>query len=160
MSATTESGGADLELTYALVGSGWAAATLRIGDALIEMTASYLHDTLRELAEATLRLADGAPEATVTFMDEPGEHHLVLEQRAGGELYIAVRWFADWASWGMHPSDRFETVLAARTTVRRLRHQVLNVLWRLLEEHGVDRYKAQWVQHDFPLDAYERLQAA
>jgi hypothetical protein len=46
---------------WALTGSGWAKATLRLGDApSVVMTASYLHDSLRDLAGALIALDGGA----------------------------------------------------------------------------------------------------
>lgn len=123
------------------------------------MAASYLSDPLRDLAEATLRLCTGVPEATVVFMDEPGEHHLILGRDDSGGLEYEVRWFDDWTSWGMHPPDRYEVVLRGEATVRRLRHQVLNVLWDLDKTFGPELYRERWIEAEFPAEAYARLRA-
>ena len=123
------------------------------------MTASYINDPLRDLAEATLRLFAGAPEATVVFMDEPGEHHLVMSRDDGGNLTYEVRWFEDWASWGSQPPDRYTTVLRGDATIRRLRHQVVNVLRAIDETIGPDQYRERWIRFEFPSEAYARLLA-
>lgn len=123
------------------------------------MIASYLSDPLRDLTEATLRLCAGVPEATVVFMDEPGEHHLVLNLSSGDRLAYEIRWFDDWASWGMRPPDRYTTVLRGEATVRRLRHQVLNVLWELDETFGPEGYRERWGRAAFPVEAYAQLRA-
>src|SRR5215471_2845322 len=84
---------------WALTGTGWATATLRLGDAQpVAMVASYLHDSLRDLAGALIALDGGAKEVAVVLMDEPGEHHVVMRRVGENELEIEVRWFEDWAS--------------------------------------------------------------
>jgi hypothetical protein len=35
---------------------------------------------------------------------------------------------------------------------------VLSCLHSLLDEHGVEGYKQRWVNHDFPIEEFERLQ--
>ena len=124
------------------------------------MTASYLSDPLRDLAEAALRLCSGTPEATVVFMDEPGEHHLVLRSDDGDGLTFEFRWFADWASWGMQSVDRYSVALRGETTVGRLRHQVVNVLWELDETLGPEEYLDRWIKAELPAEVYAQLQAA
>lgn len=148
-----------MDLDYELWGAGWAMATIRSGAHEIKAVASYLHDSLLELAGAAIRLSNGAPEANVVFMDEPGEHHLVLQRREGRQLAFEVRWYDDWASWGIHPPDRYTVALKGMTTVRRFRHQVLNVLWRLDQTLGPERYKEQWIEADFPSEEYAKLKA-
>lgn len=64
--------------SYILDGTGWATVSVSENDRQVDMTASYLHDSLRELSQAALDLCDGNSAVTVVFMDEPGEHHLVV----------------------------------------------------------------------------------
>ena len=148
-----------MEISYDLGEAGWATATVRSSEGKVDMIASYLNDPLRDLAEATLRLCAGVPEATVVFMDEPGEHHLVLSRSGDDRLAYEVRWFDDWASWARHPPDRFSVVLRGEATVRRLRHQVVNVLWELDERLGPELYQERWINAAFPAEAYAQLRA-
>ena len=149
-----------MDISYDLGEAGWATATVRSAEGgEVDMIASYLSDSLRDLAEATLRLCAGAPEATVVFMDEPGEHHLVLRRNDGDRLTYEVRWFDDWASWGSHPPDRYFVALKGQTTVRRLRRQVVNVLGDLDETFGPEGYRERWINAEFPSETYAALQA-
>jgi hypothetical protein len=143
-------------LTYELEGAGWATARIQDGDSHMDVTVSYLHDSLRELAEAACALLSGAHSARVVFMDEPGEIHLVLD-RVDDVLRCEARWFEDWSSWGMHPADRFKVVFSGVTTVHRFVGEVRKELEALLREHGLSGYKAKWVEHDFPDDLLSEL---
>lgn len=148
-----------MRFDYVLDGTGWATATAVVGVREVAMTVSYLHDSLGQLADAVLGLAVGEDEAVVVFMAEPGEHHLVL-RRAGEGLAVEVRWFKDWASWGMYPPDRYEVVAAGECSLAEFSEQVVAALDRVLTEHGVEGYKAKWGEHEFPMAAFERLKHA
>ena len=63
-----------MRFDYKLDGAGWATATLSCDEQRIEMTVSYLHDSLKDMASAVLAILNGAVEVKVIFMDEPGEH--------------------------------------------------------------------------------------
>jgi hypothetical protein len=147
------------KLTYYLEGAGWATARIQDGDTHVDITVSYLHDSLRDLAEAARALAFGATFARVVFMDEPGEVQLVLH-RDDDSLAYEARWFDDWSSWGMHPADQFEVLLSGVTTVRRFIGEVRSQLEALLREHGTSGYKDKWVESDFPEDLLIQLRNA
>jgi hypothetical protein len=89
-----------MELSYVLDGTGWATVTIRAHDQLATVTASYLHDSLKDLASAVLLLSGGELEADVIFMDEPGEHHLVLKSLPNAVVGHELRWYEHWHSWG------------------------------------------------------------
>jgi hypothetical protein len=137
------------KLTYDLEGAGWALARIQDGEARLEISVSYLHDSLRELAEAARALASGAESARVVFMDEPGEIQLFLN-RTDKELRYQARWFDDWNSWGRHPPDRFQVAFSGVTTVRRFVGEVRSQLDALLRVYGTSGYKEKWVNSDFP----------
>jgi hypothetical protein len=69
-----------MRINYELEHAGWATVTLECGGQQVTMAASYLHDSLRDLARASHSLVEGAEEATVVFMSEPGEHHVVMRR--------------------------------------------------------------------------------
>lgn len=148
-----------MRIDYVLDGYGWATATVGLGGDAVAMTASYLHDSLGQLANATLELAAGGEEAAVVFMAEPGEHHLIL-RRAGDAVAVEVLWFEDWASWDMFPPDRYKLVLAGACPLAVFREQVVAALDRVLAEFGVAGYRAKWGEHDFPVATLERLKHA
>lgn len=144
------------KLTYNIEGAGWAMARIQDGEVHLDVTVSYLHDSLRELAEAARALASGADSARVVFLDEPGEVQLVL-QRTEDALRYEARWFDDWSSWGMHPADQFKVVFSGVTTVRRFTGEVRSQLEILLRNHGTAGYKQRWIEHDFPEELLTQL---
>lgn len=125
-------------------------STLTASGQSVSMTVSYLHDSLHELATAVLRLQAGEPEAKVIFMDEPGEHHLILK-RVGENVDLEVIWFDDWASWKITPDTEPRSVLAATVPLTEFHHAVTNILAGLLESFGLEGYKKKWIEHEFPL---------
>jgi hypothetical protein len=147
------------KLIYDLEGAGWAMMRIQDGDRHLDVTVSYLHDSLRELAEAARALLFGADSARVVFMDEPGEIQLVLNRADDGLRYEA-RWFDDWNSWGMHPPDQFEAVFSGETTVRRFVGEVRSQLKAVFESHGVRGYKEKWGSHEFPQELLRELEVA
>jgi hypothetical protein len=143
-------------ISYILKGTGWADAVISDRDGCVNMTVSYLHDSLGELTEATSELLEGGTSASVTFMDEPGEHQLHLSQE-GGVVAYEVRWYSDWASWDLHPQDEFEVRLRGTCPLKHFTTAVLALLRELLAQHGPAGYKSKWVEHEFPHQGFERL---
>ncbi len=148
-----------MTLTYVIDGTGWATATLVTPAGSVRMTASYLHDSLGDLARAVLALQDGETDRIVVFMDEPGEHQ-VRFHRAGDDVAIEVCWYDDWASWKLEPRHAPATILGATVPFAVLRKAVARALTDLHDTVGVEGYKEQWVEHDFPQAEYQRLIAS
>ena len=63
-----------LKINYNLGDRGWASVDMHNGREGVNMTVSYLHDTLAEFITAANLLLKAAPDAKVIAMDEPGEH--------------------------------------------------------------------------------------
>jgi hypothetical protein len=135
-------------LTYEAPQHGWT----------VEMTVSYLHDSLYDLTTAASALVRGATQATVVFMDEPGEHQLLLRQPGPDRVDFELRWFDHWASWG-HSPEEFRTLLVGSTTAASFARAVLAVLDTLWSELEPAEYKERWVQHEFPVERYKKLKA-
>jgi hypothetical protein len=133
-------------------------ARIRDGSSSADVTVSYLHDSLRELAEAARALLRGADQGRIVFMGEPGEAQLLFRRR-GDALSYEVRWFDDWNSWGMHPSENFKVILSGTTTVRRFIGEVRGQMEALIQEHGLEGYRKRWVEHEFPMDLLTELRA-
>ncbi len=121
------------------------------------MTASYLHDSLWDLASAARAFRDGADSVTCVFMDEPGEHHLTFRRLSDTEAEVRIDWYSDWKSWGTTASA--EPRLRARTRPAHIAGQVLSAMRRILETHGEAGCRAQWINHDSPSDEYRPLLA-
>jgi hypothetical protein len=139
--------------------AGWAHVTLECGDQRVEMTASYLHDSLRDLAGGARALATGATDVRIVFMDEPGEHELILRRRTDGNVDLEVFWYDDWKSWGVGGING-KPKLSGTTSVAHVRGQVLSELRRLLEENGEAGYLKRWIQHPFPTAEMSALEEA
>src|SRR5688572_30658151 len=92
---------APLRLHYDLHNAGWATVTVECGDEKVEMTASYLHDSLRDLAAGARVLVRKGTEAAVVFMDEPGEHQMVVRRISDKEVDLEIWWYDDWRSWNI-----------------------------------------------------------
>ena len=148
-------------LTYELHEHGWATATLCNSDVSVEMTVSYLHDTLRELAIAAYHVSRGATDRTVVFMDEPGEHQLKITRLDDGDCSYVVDWYDDWQSWGMRSVGNGYPKRIANGIVspRRFTQQVHSLLWNLFNNYGLDGYKSRWREHNFPEAEMRRLAA-
>jgi hypothetical protein len=146
-----------MRFAYTVGEAGWADVHIECGDAVVNMTASYLHDSLRDLLSATTAIVRGAPEAAAIFMDEPGEHHLKLRRLEAGQIEIEVLWYNDWHSWGIGPSTS-SSVLRCETRVAHLRGQVLSAARQIINELGAAGYRAKWQEHDFPLQQLAELE--
>lgn len=144
-------------LTYDLEGAGWGMARISDGEAVFDITISYLHDTLGELADASIALRDGADSARVLFMDEPGEVHLILRRLGDTCLSYELRWFDDWNSWGITPDDQFTIINIGETTITIFLAEVIRQLTALLEQHGAAGYREKWIEHDFPSKQLDAL---
>jgi hypothetical protein len=146
----------EFTLTYELAGSGWADAQIRDGGRTVDVTVSYLCDSLKELGEAACALSAGAEQARVVFMGEPGEMQLYL-RRTGSDIAYELRWYDDWNSWGMVPDDKYELALSGTTTVSGFVGEVYAQLCRLHGQYGEKEYKRQWIEHDFPTEILAEL---
>lgn len=143
-------------LSYSLHRAGWATAQLDHGQSC-EMTVSYLHDTLLELAASVLLIERGATEAKVIFMDEPGEHQLHLKSEVHDGLCYELRWYEDWESWGIVKSDQFRVIASGEVSVRRYRQQVASILHEMYERYGPEKYQELWLEHPFPTKQYRDI---
>ena len=146
-----------MEMVYRLDDAGWAGMTITTPEQSVFMIASYLHDSLKQLAEASLHLTRGIMRTVISFVDEPGEHQLILEKGEADLLRVEIRWFKDWASWN-YVSVKYDVVAQFTTSFTEFGVSVLNNLETLLLEHGEAGYKEKW-RHDFPIAEYERLKA-
>ncbi|MFM9925380.1 hypothetical protein VLK31_20490 [Variovorax sp. H27-G14] len=152
---------------YVVSGAGWAKLSFR-ADADAEpmvFAVSYLHDSLGDLARMGVELVKGAQSATAVFMDEPGEVQLVVNGRKGNkddkdDLSFELRGYPDWASWDMTSADNYKVLASGVVRRADLVRNIHAILERIYVDLGLVRYRELWVEHDFPLRAYEVLVAA
>lgn len=144
---------------YVLSGTGWATFSFRAGAGPMAFAVSYLHDSLDDLARMGVDLVKGARSATAVFMDEPGEVQLMVTGDKD-DLGFELRSYADWASWGMTAVADYKVLASGRIRRVELVRNILTILERIYVELGPAKYRELWVEHDFPLRAYEQLTAA
>lgn len=144
---------------YVLSGAGWATFSFRADAETMTFAVSYLHDSLGDLARMGVDLVKGAQSTTAIFMDEPGEVQLVVTGDKG-DLGFELRSYADWASWGMTAAEDYMVLASGRIQRVELVRNIHTLLERIYVDLGPAKYRELWVEHDFPLRAYEQLIAA
>lgn len=143
-------------IDYKLHEHGWAEVFLSDGSETIDSAVTYLHDSLLELAQMAISIRAGYKEARCVFMDEPGELQFLIKVHGENANYEA-RWYKDWASWGMGHESEFEVLLKGVCPSKRIVQQITEVLWRIHQDIGVEKYKELWVEHEFPIAEYTEL---
>jgi hypothetical protein len=144
-------------LNYSLGNAGWAEATFSSDDQSVVMVASYLHDSLDDLVVSANLLVQGAKEAKVLFMDEPGEHMIFLRVNEEDMLDVEIRWFEDWASWDLITEKRYKVVFKTKDSILIYAKEILRNLEKIFNENGTKGYKEKWINNDFPLTGLEKL---
>ena len=145
-----------LELNYSLNGHGWAILEIDNGEMKIEICVSYFHDSLKNLAESAIKVLTNN-EISVVFMDEPGEHQLLLKKIANNKIEYTLIWYKDWASWHLINEENYEVVLTGTTTLPKYINQVRKILMKIYNEFGEIGYKEKWGKHEFPRSEFEKL---
>src|SRR5216684_621253 len=139
-----------VEINYNLVGTGWAECTLRVGEAQVTVTASYLSDALDDLASAIAALLRGYPRPTASFDEEPGEYRWIFEPLPAGQVRIRILDFKQ--LWGNRPDEEGTQIFEAECRQRTLAGAMVSALQKLEQKHGIAGYREEWVEHDFPMD--------
>lgn len=146
-----------LKIKYNLGDHGWANVKFTNHLRGVNMTVSYLHDTLTDFIRAANLLLKDSKEAKVLLMDEPGEHMIYLQSTDNVNLNIEIRWFKDWASWDLATEKEFETVFSTKDTIKNFSTQIFENATRILTDYGLEGYKAKWIEHDFPINEFDTL---
>ena len=140
----------EFTLTYDLDEAGWAYLDIEDDGGKINITISYLRDSLREMATVAKELVEGAESARVVFLDEPGETRLVLN-RKDDVLSYEVQGGDDWG-------DReLKVLMSGKTTPTRFVSEVKKELQSLYEEYGEALYVQRCIHYKFPTDLLQVL---
>lgn len=143
-------------IEYNITGAGWATGKIGNNDKTITMEVSYLHDSLKELAQSAIDIKT-AELKTIVFMDEPGEYVLLLKRIKNNIINYELRWYPDWNSWNLISENNFELKLKGETTVAKFTNQVRNVLFSILKDLTPEEYEEKWINHKFPMKEYQSL---
>ena len=144
-----------VQLSYELVGAGWAKCTIRVDDATATVTASYLSDALDDLASAVSATLRGHPHATASFTEEPGEYRWIFEPLPEGKVVVRILEFRE--MWGGRPDEEGEVIFQAQCRLRTLAGALLSELQKLERTYGLVGYRQKWVEHDFPIGRLDEL---
>jgi hypothetical protein len=148
---------ATFALDIDLTGTGWAAASLRAGEAHARITASYLSDAPRDLVDAARIVADGADDVRCSWAEEPGEFRWRLH-RIDADLEVEILAF-DCLN-GRQPDEAGRLLFYARIPARDFVRSVLRAMDALVERLGSDGYAELWALYDYPHEQVEGLRAA
>lgn len=136
------------------VGPGWMALSLSDGAHKVEIVASYLRDTPRDLLESLAQLLSGQREARILVNEEPAEWLLRLRLLPGELLRMEVH---GPGGDGPPPEPLGEPVFRHTERAERFAARVLGEFERLLREGGEDGYRYHWGLYPFPRRAYDSL---
>jgi len=145
-----------ITIEYKVENAGWAIAKIDNGEKHVEFEVSYLHDSLKELAESAIDLKT-KNHKSIIFMGEPGEHRLILTKNAENKIAYELHSYADWFNWNLVSEEEYVLVLKGETTLAKYINQVRTVLATIFSEIGLEKYKQKWINHDFPIREYEKL---
>ena len=153
-----------LTIEYFLDNHGWADVRFSDGKTHCESSASYLHDSLDQLADMALDLKHGVDAAFAVFVNEPGETQFVVNI-TNNEAFYELRQLDDWQSWGKQelnwekqPHENYRVLLKGNCSPHTIVSQIHNQLRRIHDEIGVVEYKKRWQEHEFPLEKYQLLE--
>ena len=147
-----------VRIDYNLIGRGWSECVLQVDDKKIVLIASYLSDALYNLLYATIRIVKDLNCGTVKFQEEPGEYRWILTRLTKDRLNIRILWFGN--SFSTQIDEEGKVIFEAECRLRTFAGAVLSASQKLLEEYGMEGYKEEWVNHEFPIHLQLRLKKA
>ena len=145
-----------LAIVYRVDQAGWADAEIYDEHSRVRLTASYVSDTLTQLAESALAVLDGADTARVVFEEEPGEQHVVFRSFPNrASSIVEIRRFAD------EPPDpkasrAYSVVGKLAASRREFATAVESALSAVLAECGIHGYERRWGL-PFPVALHTKL---
>jgi len=145
----------DVELHYRLTGRGWVECRLQIGVEAATFIASYISDPASELISACIGLLEGSVDQRVSFLDEPGEHRLILSASCPSQLHVRICSYSD--SHPHLPDSDGVVIFDSQCDLMRFVRAVSRAFQDVLDQHGCDGYKQLWANADFPLSQFQSL---
>ena len=143
---------------YKLTGRGWSECTVEIDNKSASLTASFLSDALTNLLDAVISIVQGNDEATVLFMEEPGEYRWLFKRMSEEKLSVQILWFDEASS---NRSDlEGKVILETECRLRTFAGAILSASQQVLVMYGLEGYREKWVHHDFPMTSQAKLKEA
>ena len=148
---------AAVEFDYRLVGTGWSEARFAVGSQWVSLTASYLDDALGDLLLATRLLVEGDTAARASWAEEPGEYRWLLD-RDGEGMRVRILEFPE--LWSDAPDGDGDVLLDATCDFRAFVAALTLGARQVLNAHGEEGYHERWLDHPFPTEHLQALEAA
>lgn len=146
----------DFSVTYKLIGPGWAECIVLLNRNFTVLTASYLEDALGNLADATLRIAQGEKLTYAIFAEEPGEYRWKFTRIDNEKISVEILEFDEWR--GLKQSDeKGKIIFQFECPLLVLVRRIIICLSEVLNEYGLEGYAEKWMMHEFPLKVYNEL---
>ncbi len=134
------------DITFELTGIGWLECRIQVGESRANVTASYISDAPGDFLTAVMAIVRGNPSATITFWDEPGSYHWILERITSERVRIQILGFP-----GKYALFYDECLL------RDFAVEVVSAFDRLRQKYGEAGYLAKWIRSKFPTERLEEL---
>jgi hypothetical protein len=135
--------------------AGWLDCTFAAIDPPVVITASYLSDAPEDLAAAVVALLRGAPTASATWAEEPGEHRWRFTRLDAEQVRVCVYAFP--RLWGTRPDEEGEVLVDVRVRLRTFAGALLAELQRWERELGEAGYAEAWGEYPFPTPRLRQL---
>lgn len=146
-----------IEFTYTLLDHGWAVAELSARKFSKKFPASHILDSLKYIVQAAIGLSNTWTRAFIPFFSEPGEHQMVIEKIDHLRIKIELRWYETCVSINETNSEDYVLSFCGETTLKSFLKGSFHSAKNILEENGMDGYRAKW-RKDFPMDDFRKLE--
>ena len=148
---------------YNLTGTGWAEVIFTNDKKTVSFVASYLNDPLAELFEGLIKLKLGKTEnEKIVFVEEPGEHSLILTKQQNGILKVEIYWNEEWEELYLghkNPDYQYkkQLIYSDTDTIQNFISKICEGTDNLLKRLTLSEYKRLWSQYDFPIEIYIKI---
>ena len=149
--------------TYSLTGTGWAEATFTNEEKTVSFDASYLNDPLEELFTGLINLKESkSTYEQIVFVEEPGEHTLLLTKQENEIIKIEIYWNEEWQELYIghkKPDSEYkkELLYSDIDTLDNFILAICRGVENLVQRIGLNEYKNLWHLYDFPIDSFDKL---
>lgn len=136
--------------------SGWAVLEFSVGEHSVRFDPSHILDPMQGLLYSGVVATKRQPEASVSFMDEPGEWRLVLKPvEPPPSVHIRILRFKNFNPRQYESNGK--QLFLATCDGKRYGRVLLNAFWPWSK--NTEEYQRRW-REPFPTHAFHALQEA
>jgi hypothetical protein len=146
-----------LRLEFQLCGAGWAELTVVSDERTLTHGVSDTTDVLGDLGAALADLATGGDRAEILVLDDDGDQHRWVLERAGHDgLHLEI--FHSEGCTELEPGRPQRLVFTAHGSLQGAARSWADCLAAIARTHGIAGYETMWGAHPFPREPLETLQ--